>query len=548
MVAIYNLVDDEDIEDDDDLAEIERDLWEMAATFGAVRSVEVPRDAARSDSDVGEGLTAATVAFASAEEAQHAKRGFHGRVVGGKTLRVEIENADNLSDDDTSASGGGGGGTGAPGVWRVAVENLIDEEDDLGDEDEYAELCADISAMLGVHGTLVEVDIPRARLGESEKGADDGRPNNCPASTAAAADYAVVVAYGSQAEAEACVKDTNGRRVGGKELKATLILRQPRVGSESAGRTNRRPRDDASAISRAAGCRSAVSRAGAAPATPPSADTITATGGGGATCTGAWRVVIRNLIDEDDLVDDDDYGEVCSDTTALVSAYGAVTRICIPRDRMAAGEKEADTRDGAEPGEAVAVFGSAEEAGACARGLSGRKIAGKILDALVTKEQPPSQPGVETRAEAGPGNGGPPLRQQPPGGTLTQSGRSSVAPDLQGSGTGVVRGVEPQTGAAAAAAAGTGAQPSAGVATPASIEGGKRMPTKYKEAAALPKPPGIGNGSSRNAYVNQVRLGNQSCRCGVGPRLGMVSGDDEVFLSETRAKVLYLAVIFSLLN
>lgn len=526
VVAIYNLVDEEDVEDDDDHAEIERDLWEMASTFGAVRAVEVPRGASHSDGSVrGRPAAAAKVAFASAEEAQRAKRGFHGRVVGGKSLRVEIENTGNFSGDDTFDSGGCTEAA-ATAVWRVAVEHLIDEEDDLGDEDEYAELCADISAMMGVHGTLVEVDIPRGRRGESAKGIDGHADDGTAASTAAAAEYAVVVTYGSQAEAETCVEETNGRRVGGKELTATLLVGQPRVGLEPSGDT-KPPRDDAPATSTVAGCEGAATRAGAATAMPPSADadTTTTAGGGGTTYTDAWRVVIRNLIDEDDLIDDDDYGEVCSDATALVGAYGVVTRLCIPRDWKAAGEEGADTCGGAEPGQAVAVFGSPEEAQACARGLSGRQIAGKIMDAQVSKEQRPSQPGVEAGAAgAGPGNDGPILKQQPAGGTPAQSGRPSAAPGLHRSGSGVVRGVEPP-----AAGAGAGAQPSGGVAAPASIEGGKRMPTKYKEAAALPKPPGVGGGGgSPNAYVNQVRLGEQKCRCSVGPRLGLFSGDDEL--------------------
>lgn len=495
VIAIYNLVEEEDVEDMGDHAEIERDLWEMASTFGVVRRVEVPRGAAHFDGP--RGLASAKVAFATADEAQDAKRGFNGRVVSGKVLHVEIEESDNFS-GDASASGSLHAPAGGL-VWRVAVENLIDEEDDLDDEDEYAEVCADISAMMGVHGTPIEVDIPREKHGESEKGiggrTNDGAASTDEAAAAAAVRRVVVVTFGSLEEAEACVKDTNGRRVGGKELNAKLTVGQSRARSESSGGTKQR-RDESALLSTTAGREPSTKPAGALTTTSPPANAESTTAGGA-----TWRVVIRNLIDEDDLIDDDDYSEVRADATALVSAYGAVTRLCIPRDPQAAPEEEADAYDGAEPGEAVAVFGSLEEAEACARGLSGRKIAGKNLDAHVSQNSQPSKPGMGTAAPAEPRNIGALLEQPPTKGALPQSSRRSVAPHDHGSGSGMVRGVKPP-----AAGAGAGAQPGRGVATPASIDGGKIMPTKYKEAASLPKPPGMSGGGSPNSYVYQVRL------------------------------------------
>eukprot|EP00903_Cladosiphon_okamuranus_P007835 g7580.t1 len=507
VVAIYNLVDEEDVEDGDDHAEIERDLCEMASAFGEVRSVEVPRGAAHFDGTAG--LTAAAkVAFASAEEAQRAKRGFDGRLVGGKSLRVDIEDSDKtLGVENEELVRGNNPGAPLATVWRVAVENLIDEEDDLDNDDEYAEVCADVSAMMEAHGTLIEVDIPRGKDRKSEKAivchTNDGtaRVDQPAAAAAATVRRVVVVTYGSQAEAEACAKDNNGRSVGGKELRATIIVRQPRAGPQSS-RLIAQPLDDGSATLSPAGREGSAERPGAATATKsPSADasTAAATPAGSVTRTDAWRVVIRNLIDQDDLIDDDDYDEVLSDATALVSAYGAVIRLCIPRDRKSAAvEEEAGTYGGAEPGEAVAVFGSLGEAEACARGLGGRKIAGKFLEAQISSKTPPSQPGVRTGTGADPGDTGSDMDRRSMKGAPPHGGRPSAPPDGHDSGSGVVRGVgSPAAGARAAI------HPSGGVGAPAFVKGGKRMPTKYTEAAALPKPPGVSGGALPNAYVSQ---------------------------------------------
>lgn len=523
IITVHNLVDEQDVEDDDDHAEVERDLWEMASTYGVVRSIEVPRSAAQSnDATTGaaapssSAAVAAKVAFATIDEAQCAREGFHGRIVGGKALQVEI-GEDVNSGDSTPPSKSRHRPAPAPAgssQWRVAVEHLIDEEDDLDDEDEYAEVCADVSAMMGVYGHLRAVDIPRRRRKNDQETHNDDDTTDGETATAmeAAAGQVVVVTFGSLTEAEACVEGTKGRLVGGKALDAKVL----------PGPAAEREHDERR------GCTSAIGTTAAEPPSSPPGGNNTASN---AKAVGGrrskWRVVIRNLIDEEDLDDDDDYGEVRADVTTLASAFGAVTGLYVPRNRKEEGvaTEEADSHgdDRAELGEAVAVYGSLEEAEACARGLSGRKIGGKILDAQVlTKNsvqlsrQGRGPPGEETRRGARPGQGGPSQSEGPFDavpelhysrlGLLQEIGSSDGAGNQGDEKIEIAAKVSQESPGATAAATMAMEQPSGGATLLPSTEKGKRVPIKYKEAAALPKPPGVNGGVPPNAYVNQVRL------------------------------------------
>ncbi|CAM9823652.1 unnamed protein product [Ectocarpus sp. 13 AM-2016] len=522
-ITIYNLVDEEDVEDDDDHAEIERDLWEMSSAFGVVSSVQVPRGTAVqvSDTEVSAAAAAdypaavaANVTFATNAEAECARDGLNGRIVGGKSLLVRIHRCD----------GGFGGGVcpGDPdgsGLWRVAIENLIDEEDDLDDEDEYAEISANVSAMMGCYGKLVDVQVRRSspRKGEAQEDAATR------AATTAGATQAVVVTFESLAEAEACVQGIKGCRVGGKQLDAHVVLDSERVLPPSPvlkcdDQEHAHKSDVATAV---AGQGESAMRKEAGMKPSPCVDQTTAAAVASST---EWCVVIRGLIDEDDLQDDDDdYAEVCSDVTALVSSYGAVVGLDIPR-----GRETGSCCFGAEPGEAVVVFRSLQEAEACARGLSGRKVAGNILDAQVLTQPTPSQQGA---LQGGASGTNPPvfhrerkaakdcpLPQQQSIATPPSHQLCGMVPKLHGSGPGLPRGIgnrgeddrgrskvaftdsdEPQATAADAPPA----QSIQGPKTAALAKAGKRIPPKYQEAAALPKPPGVSCGGSPNVYVKQ---------------------------------------------
>lgn len=527
-ITIYNLVDEEDVEDDDDHAEIERDLWEMASAFGVVRSVQVPRGTAVQISDAegaeaaaaGEAAAvAAKVAFATNVEAECARDGLNGRMVGGKSLLVRMHRCDS----DLGGDGYPGDPEGSS-LWRVAVEKLLDEEDDLDDDDEYAEISANVSAMMGVYGNLVDVKVPRSTRSKGEAQEDAATRAT---TTAGAAQAVVVVTFGSLAEAEACVQGTKGCRVGGKELDAHIVLGSERVLPPNPFKCDEQRHAHSSEVAAPVADQGDLKRekeAATQTRTEPSPCVDPNTVVAAIASSSEWRVVVRELIDEDDLQDDDDYAEVCSDVTALVSSYGALAGLDIPR-----GRETGSCCHGAEPGEAVAVFGFLQEAEACARGLSGRKVAGNILDAQVLTQPTPSQLGrlqgegngadpPVTHGERKPAKEGP-LPQQQSMATPPSHQLCGKVPELYGSGPAMLRDTgnrgeddrgrpkiactdsdEPQ----AIATAAPPAESIEGPKTAALAKGGKRMPTKYQEAAALPKPPGVSGGGSPNAYVNQV--------------------------------------------
>lgn len=625
-VTIHHLVDEEDVEESDEHAEVVRDLWEMAGAFGVVRGVEVPRAAPTT-----RGAIAAKVAFSTHEEAERAGQGFHGRVVGGKTLEVEIaeeaaagdrrphseaqgkEACDGIGTptppEETSlergerrqeaaiiqgqvsavmkeemcgplvqlqegseqnavvknelresttllrnaadgiSKGDMGEDSAQPPLWRVVVENFVDEEDDLDDEDEYAEICADAAKMMGAYGCLDALDIPRG--GGEEPGVARGK---------------IVATFSSLEEAEACVAGTRGRRVGGKDLDAKL-LGPPQALTVRPGRKSRENGDfrpaaspppeegrrehggskqtitgvvKPSAIdSESAGL--AVVAAATLPADRLSGGGNDIKGGssaaGGVEAAGAaataavtaccWRVVVRNLVEEDDLEDDDDYDEVRADVAAMASAYGELAALHVPRQAGAAAGVA-----GAELGEAVVSFGSVEQARACARGLHGRAVGGKCLEAQVLA--PPSQREQVLEAGDKPADGirSPAKVKLPPSRVVrVQSDARSLVPagnevhgqvparrerddggsgggggDAQGRDGRGERTSVPTGGAMTAVSHSkpTAAAQSSLFATSTSAGGKWRIPDKYKEAVALPKAPGANDRAPR-VYVDQVR-------------------------------------------
>lgn len=622
VVIIHHLVDEEDIEEDDDHAEVEQDLLEMASAFGSVLCVRVPRRPQQG------AVGTARVAFATREAAERARGGLRGRVVGGKALEVEIFTSE--YGGDNAGDGGVGlpancrrcdgrlacvaekeatgpaeestaglqtfgsavseppdveefseesdtNGTGVDGdtlssgadakhtaedevgkyqeeenvrgtlsfsrsLWRVVVRNLIDaEEDDLEDDDEYAEVRSDFAEIMGSYGRLIAVDIPKRVGGDTAN--EGGRVGEA------------IATFGSLSEAEACVRGVTGRRVGGKELETELVA----IGSTSAERSvagagsrvegDELPDRDLAASSLPPSAVPATGgESGASPSDPlligicaaigPNMGRASWDGGGERSeqdecregSSGArWCVVIRNLIeDEDNLEDDDEYAEVCSDVSSMTSAYGSVVSLSVPR----AGGLVA--RSGADPDAVVAEFGSAQEAEACARGLHGRKVAGKDLHAEVVRASSSDVLNEETfrprfagdSSIAQPSKEGPPAvdhavrapeseNKAPttsPAGDETVSALAGASDTTTGGrGRDVCSVTACGTGVVSSGTSTAGGVISASTSAQQSGVGGKRMPEKYKEAAALPKPPSIGGGAPR-AYVNHVRDG--TCRLG----------------------------------
>lgn len=474
VVNIRNLVDKEDVEDEEERAEIERDIEKMASEFGVVVRVEVPQATAMLGKPREEPVPVSVV-FLNAKDAERAREGFHGIVVGGSTLEAEItavecvEGLESKADAVFSNDGGRTGAVdstnkfstkGAKGFqdccpasaagsgtrcslikdtstidppaqrWLVSVKNFMDIEDDLEDDDEYAEICADAARILGACSRPISVDIPRSR-------------------SSAVGD--ITATFASRAEAERCVAKVCGQWIGGKKLFVELVVDYPKVEAS-----------------------------------------VGSIGEAAFATRGCWLVVVKNLIDQEDLVEDEDYAEVRSDVASMASEYGSLLALYIPRT---------ETELGAEVGEAVAVFASTEEARACARGLGSRTVGGKRLEATVLpsplvkggqKVEGDSQEGLRSQHGDAFAPNVARLSEQklPVGATKTghNGGVASVHPGGRRFG-----------GEGDSSEAVTGAP----LRRPSSSRGKKRFPEKYKEICGLPRHP-ASSGWKPKAYVTQV--------------------------------------------
>lgn len=380
-VIIHNLVEEEDIEDDEEHAEIVQDVRDMLSIFDNVLSVDIPRK-----QQLGVGTV--TVAFSTLVAADIARSWFHGRIIGGKSLeanvvprRLKIDDMGSQSPTPEGESEPGmksqevelevmtasdiskenlvflrstssplqpetrSNGDGRESSWRVVVRNLVEDED-LEDDDNYEEICADIYKMVNTYGHVKTLEIPR------EAGGDKGstQPGE------------VVAVFGSLTEAETCAAGMKGRRVGGKDLDAEVL--GPSEPSCLAG-----AQPDGGCVE----TQYSTLGANGAPVSehtdviPPCCTTYPSV-----EC-GWWRVVISDLVDEEDLEDDDDYEEVVKDVTAMCGAYGNVCALDIPRGPRHDGKMAV--------GAAVACFASRGEANACACGFQGRRIGGNTVRA-----------------------------------------------------------------------------------------------------------------------------------------------------------------------
>ena len=166
-----------------------------------------------------------------------------------------------------------------------------------------------------------------------------------------------------------------------------------------------------------------------------------------------------------------------------------------------------------------------DRARACVRGLDGRAIGGKCLEAQILG--PPSQGEEDLEAGDGPvdGSRGPVREELPPSRVVrVQSGTLSTVPagrDVHGQ-VPICREMDddddsdrggrragtsaPTRGAMTAVSYSkpTAAAQSSLFATTTSAGGKWRIPDKYKEAVALPKAPGANDRAPR-VYVNQAR-------------------------------------------
>lgn len=539
IAVIHNLVEEAEVEEGEEHAEAERDTLEMASASGVVHRM----------APLSVGTMAVKVDYATPGGAERARESFQGRVVGGKALEIKAVRSTSskmpLSLSKTTEKIDGGVGGTSPILWHVAINNLIHEDDDLEDDDEYAEICADAANVMGCFGNLLCVDVPRRRT------EIDHRTITCE----------VVATFGSLAEAEACVSGIKGRLMGGTKLDAELI--DPRKMPSAPGDPQEYEKGQTSTYPLAMNCRredngdsiggsntrqwsvedaadegfcdrtpkkpklelqetgEAIHISGSNADAKGSKARAAAQSRNDDTTVNGWRVVVKNLIEEEDLEDDDNYDETCADFAAMTIAYGQASALFIPRDA------DMVRTAGIDKGEALAIFGSQKEAEACAQSLCGRMVSGKVLEAKVVSPLEHHQSGIShyiaparTQSESY----GTPLQHQPMRLPKAESLLNSRRPvwdtehlesiaigKLDGQG-----GRRGKTGATTSIMSGTVSQAtSAGVwsatqhrkveGTPTVLGQGKVMPNKYKEAAALPRPPAA-DGWGSKGYVNQARV------------------------------------------
>lgn len=610
-VTVRNLVAPEDIDDDDDdYEEVLKDVHDMVSTFNDLVFVGVPRR--------GEpGLGTVTIVFATHAAALDASSWFHGRVVGGKTLESSVamehqeaprfehagfpqENpggppSPTLSSsaspvpcppqppqrawEDAASVGSSAGSCGREADdfesrWRVVVRNLI-EEDDVDDDENYEEVCSDIAEMLGRYGSLAGLHVPR-ELASDGTGTGEGLVGD------------VVATFALLAEAEACARGMDGRRIGGRDLTAEVLesappsrprgpagdndlpAAPPPEAAPPTGHDTRRrrnPRTDESPHRESPTGLTATLGTDAPDWSLDSAPTVGGPEGadaGPASARGdgsrGWCVVIGDLIEEEDLVDDEDYDEAVKDVAAMAGAFGRLLGLRVPR--------RDDDREGLRAGEAAASFDSLADAEACASGLDGRLVGGRPIRAELRRPAidagplatPPSPPAPSERRSAfSSGKGA--SRPRPPaygGGTqgacagcAARHGSTSAAglepvdldagPFVPRPGCAPGRGEElseavfaretapgPDS-AAADGDGGSGGKGAPGVAAaggvtadskgaPPTSRRGRQVTEKYREMAALPKLP-KDTGRTTNAYVDQVRfpppMSSLGCRAAV---------------------------------
>lgn len=296
VVVIHHMVAEEDVEDDEEHEEILQNLSDMSSTFGTVRHVHVPRKGQ-------EGLGTAVVAFDTLAAATDARAGFHGQVVAGQTLEAELV-------QDTDA--------------------LL------------------ISPHLPVRESLPTT--PPGRSGGAAASLQQTPQSQAPALMQAEPRQE----FTFQRDHVNLMEDDSGR--GDDNFQGGHVLCN-REGMSTA------------------------------PPTPAPAR--------------SWRVVVRNMVDKEDiLADDEEYDEVFADAAAMVGEYGNVLALNIPRGVSEAGAcgtcsnpgdsgRDAETTGVDTVGVVTAVFGSMVEADACIKGLRGRIIGGKALEAELCASSPP---------------------------------------------------------------------------------------------------------------------------------------------------------------
>jgi ribosomal protein L7Ae-like RNA K-turn-binding protein len=153
-VFVSGLVSAEELEDDDEYAEIHSDVHDLASQYGPVSTLDIPRCGTA-------GCGTVTVTYSDAATAQRAVTGLQGRVIAGSVITAsltaaELHSSSDSSDPQQQQQQHSGGDS-----VQICISNLV-QPDELCDDEEYEEIIENIAAMTAQYGAVRTVHIPRA--------------------------------------------------------------------------------------------------------------------------------------------------------------------------------------------------------------------------------------------------------------------------------------------------------------------------------------------------------------------------------------------------
>jgi RNA recognition motif-containing protein len=223
---------------------------------------------------------------------------------------------------------------------RVCVRNLLSPQE-LEDEDEYADIVADLHADFERFGVIAALAVDRV-TGD------------------------VVVEYEHETHAAACVEAKHGHRYGGRELVVTLECHDQQEHDAREEKPRQQMKlpvavDDGTGFrpktkrKRRSKIKNAVIRAQA----------------GQSKDLAPRGVLVRSMVEADEVACDDEYEDVVSDVTDVLSRHGEIIRLTIVRERDADAYRQ--------PGDVVVEFVDETTARAAFESLHDSKYGGRTL-------------------------------------------------------------------------------------------------------------------------------------------------------------------------
>jgi hypothetical protein len=185
---LRGLVTADDLEDEDEAAEVQEEARADFGRFGALEDVAIVRP----NEEVGDQVAGdAVVTFRDAKDAAAAFGAFNGKVFGGKTVACAWETGDEKS-------------------AVVVVKGMVTSEE-LEDPDEAADVEEEVMEVVGKHGLVTELQLSKS-TGD------------------------VAVTFSDDRDAEQAVEASNGSQYGGRVVSACLgqLSGEAGAGHESA--------------------------------------------------------------------------------------------------------------------------------------------------------------------------------------------------------------------------------------------------------------------------------------------------------------------------